>query len=36
MNRWQREAIMNNPALYSEYTFLHAKEIEDLAKDLRG
>lgn len=36
MNRWQREAILNSPNLYSEYTYLRAKEIEDLAKELRG
>lgn len=36
MNRWQREAILNSPNLYSEYTYLRAKEIEELAKQLRG
>ena len=36
MNRWQREAIINNKLLYSEYTYLKAKEIEELAKKLRG
>lgn len=36
MNRWQREAILSSEHLYSEYTVLRAKEIEELAKQLRG
>lgn len=36
MNRWQREAILSSEHLYSEYTVLKAREVEELAKQLRG
>ena len=36
MNRWQREAILASEHLYSEYTVLRAREVEELAKQLRG
>lgn len=35
MNRWQREGILAEGSLYSEYTKAKAQEIEDLAKELR-
>lgn len=35
MNRWQREGILAEGSLYSEYTKSKAQEIEDLAKELR-
>lgn len=35
MTRWQREGILAEGSLYSEYTKSKAKEIEDLAKELR-
>ena len=35
MTRWQREAILAEGSLYSEYTKSKAQEIEDLAKELR-
>ena len=35
MKRWQREGILAEGSLYSEYTKSKAKEIEDLAKELR-
>ena len=35
MTRWQREGILAEGSLYSEYTKSKAKEIEDLAKGLR-
>lgn len=35
MNRWQREAILADDSAYSDYTKQRAKEIEDLAKQLR-
>lgn len=35
MTRWQREGILAEGSLYSEYTKAKAKEIEDLAKELR-
>ena len=36
MNRWQREGILAEGSLYSEYTKTKAQEIEDLAEQLRG
>ena len=36
MKRWQREGILAEGSLYSEYTKAKAQEIEDLAKELRG
>ena len=36
MNRWQREAILADGSLYSEYTKQKAQEIEDLAESLRN
>lgn len=36
MNRWQREGILAEGSLYSEYTKNKAQEIEDLAEQLRG
>ena len=35
MTRWQREGILAEGSLYSEYTKAKAQEIEDLAKKLR-
>lgn len=35
MTRWQREGILAEGYLYSEYTKSKAQEIEDLAKQLR-
>jgi hypothetical protein len=35
MNRWQREGILAEGSLYSQYTKDKAQQIEDLAKDLR-
>ena len=35
MMRWQREGILAEGSLYSEYTKSKAQEIEDLAKELR-
>ena len=35
MKRWQREGILAEGSLYSEYTKAKAQEIEDLAKELR-
>ena len=35
MTRWQRECILAEGSLYSEYTKAKAQEIEDLAKELR-
>ena len=36
MTRWQREGILAEGSLYSEYTKAKAQEIEDLAKQLRA
>ena len=36
MNRWQREGILAEGSLYSEYTKNKAQEIETLAEQLRG
>ena len=36
MNRWQREGILAEGSLYSEYTKNKAQEIEDIAEQLRG
>ena len=35
MTRWQREGILAEGSLYSDYTKAKAKEIEDLAAELR-
>lgn len=35
MNRWQREGILAEGSLYSEYTKNKAQEIETLAEQLR-
>ena len=35
MTRWQREGILAEGSLYSEYTKAKAQVIEDLAKELR-
>lgn len=35
MNRWQREGILAEGSLYSEYNKAKAQEIEDLAEELR-
>ena len=35
MTRWQREGILAEGSLYSEYTKAKAQKIEDLAKELR-
>ena len=35
MTRWQREGILAEGSLYSEYTKSKAQEIEDLAKEIR-
>lgn len=36
MTRWQREGILAEGSLYSEYTKAKAQEIEDLAAELRA
>ena len=36
MNRWQREGILAEGSLYSQYTKNKAQEIETLAENLRG
>ena len=36
MSRWQREGILAEGSLYSDYTKAKAREIEDLAEQLRG
>lgn len=36
MTRWQREGILAEGSLYSDYTKARAQEIEDLATELRG
>jgi len=36
MNRWQREGILAEGSLFSEYTKTKAQEIETLASQLRG
>lgn len=36
MNRWQREGILAEGSLYSQYTKNKAQEIEDIAEQLRG
>lgn len=36
MTRWQREGILAEGSLYSEYTKAKAQEIEDLASQLRN
>lgn len=36
MNRWQREGILAEGSLYSEFTKAKAQEIETLAEQLRG
>ena len=36
MNRWQREGILAEGSLFSEYTKAKAQEIESLASQLRG
>lgn len=36
MTRWQREGILAEGSLYSEYTKAKAQEIEDLAEGLRS
>ena len=36
MNRWQREGILAEGSLYSQYTKNKAQEIEDRAEQLRG
>ena len=36
MNRWQREGILAEGSLYSQYTKNKAQEIEELAENLRG
>lgn len=36
MTRWQREGILSEGSLYSDYTKAKAQEIEDLAAELRG
>ena len=35
MNRWQREGILAEGSLYSEYTKIKAQELEDLAEQIR-
>ena len=35
MSRWQREGILAEGSLYSEYVKAKAQEIEDLAEQLR-
>ena len=36
MNRWQREGILAEGSLYSQYTKNKAQEIEEIAEQLRG
>lgn len=36
MNRWEREGILAEGSLYSQYTKNKAQEIETLAEQLRG
>ena len=36
MNRWQREGILAEGSLYSEYTKNKAQEIENIAEQIRG
>ena len=36
MNRWQREGILAEGSLYSQYTKNKAQEIEQIAEQLRG
>lgn len=36
MTRWQREGILAEGSLYSDFTKAKAREIEDLAAELRG
>lgn len=36
MSRWQREGILAEGSLYSDYTKAKAQEIEDLASQLRN
>lgn len=36
MTRWQREGILAEGSLYSDYTKAKAQEIENLASELRG
>ena len=36
MTRWQREGILAEGSLYSDYTKAKAREIEDLASGLRA
>lgn len=36
MNRWQREGILAEGSLYSQYTKNKAQEIENIAEQLRG
>ena len=35
MNRWQREAILAKNSSYSEFTKARAKELEDIAEQIR-
>lgn len=35
MNRWQREGILAEGSLYSDYTKNKAQELEDLAEQIR-
>lgn len=35
MNRWQREGILAEGSLYSDYTKSKAQELEDLAEQIR-
>ena len=35
MNRWQREGILAEGSLYSDYTKAKAQELEDLAEQIR-
>ena len=35
MNRWQREAILAEGSPYSDFTKARARELEDLAEELR-
>lgn len=36
MNRWQREMILADGSVASDYAKAKAQEIEDLAKEIRG
>ena len=36
MNRWQREGILAEGSLYSQYTKNKAQEIEQIAEQIRG